>query len=335
MFRKIWVLVGMLLAIFVVGTLGYAVIEEDWSLFDAFYMTVISLTTVGYGETRPLTVQGRVFTVFLLLGGVGTLAYGISTTTAFLVGGQFTQLMRERSLEAKIQRLSGHIVVCGLGETGRHVAEEFRNTDHAFVAVETDRERIEARLQDDPRLLYIEGDATNEGCLERATIQQASGLVTCLPDDKANIFVVLAARELCPEIRIISRVIHRDAESKLRKVGADGTVSANFMGGMRMASGMVRPAVVSFLDTMLRDSRGTYRVEETAIREGSFLCGKTLRAGEIPQKTGLLVLAVQKSGDPNYLYNPEADCLLEAEELVVVMGRLNQIQDLRELAGPA
>ncbi len=147
MFRKIWVLVGMLLAVFVVGTLGYAVIEEDWSLFDAFYMTVISLTTVGYGETRPLTVQGRVFTVFLLLGGVGTLAYGISTTTAFLVGGQFTQLMRERSLEAKIQRLSGHIVVCGLGETGRHVAEEFRNTDHAFVAVETDRERIEARLQ--------------------------------------------------------------------------------------------------------------------------------------------------------------------------------------------
>ncbi len=188
MFRKIWVLVGMLLAIFVVGTLGYAVIEEDWSLFDAFYMTVISLTTVGYGETRPLTVQGRVFTVFLLLGGVGTLAYGISTTTAFLVGGQFTQLMRERSLEAKIQKLSGHIVVCGLGETGRHVAEEFRHTDHAFVAVETDRERIEARLQDDPGLLYIEGDATNEGCLERANIQKVAGLVTCLPDDKANIF---------------------------------------------------------------------------------------------------------------------------------------------------
>ena len=123
MFGKIWVLVGMLLAIFLVGTLGYTVIEKDWTLFDAFYMTTISLTTVGYGEIRPLTLQGRVFTVFLLLGGVGTLAYGISTTTAFLVGGQFTQLMRKRSLEAKIQQLSGHIVVCGLGETGGNVVD--------------------------------------------------------------------------------------------------------------------------------------------------------------------------------------------------------------------
>ncbi len=333
MARRVLILVFMLLGIFLGGTLGYSLIEENWSLFDAFYMTLISLTTVGYGEVRPLTTQGRVFTVFLLLGGVGTLAYGVSTTTAFLVGGQFTQMMRKRSLETKIQHLSDHLVLCGLGETGRHVADEFIKTNKPFVAIERDPEQIALRIEDFPGLLYVEGDATHEGCLEHANIEKASGLITCLPDDKANIFVVLSAREMNPSLRIISRVIHQDAESKLRKVGADATVSSNFIGGMRMASEIIRPEVVSFLDNMLRETRGVLRVEEAIIEEDSPLCGKTLREAEIHQRTGLLVLAAKKASTGNYQYNPEADCLLESADVLVVMGWVEQIEKLRVLAG--
>ena len=332
MVRKILVLTSTLVALFLGGTVGFKYIEEDWTYFDSFYMTVISLTTVGYGEVRPLSHAGRVFTVFLLLGGVGTLAYGISTTTAFLVGGQFAQVMRKRAMESRIRQLSAHIVLCGLGETGRHVAEEFVRTHRTFVAVEKDPERIATRLKEFSGLLYVEGDATSEGCLESANIHNVFGLVTCLPDDKDNIFVVLTAREFSPNIRIISRVIHPDAEAKLQKVGADATVSSNYIGGMRMASELLRPTVVSFLDTMLRDSSETYRVEEATITAGSPLMGKSLREASIPRKTGLLVLAVQKNGDRRYTYNPEADSRLEAGDIIVVMGKMDQIDQVREMA---
>ncbi len=332
MSRRFLILAGILAVSFAVGTVGYWLIEEDWTLFDSFYMTVISLTTVGYGEIRSLSSAGRVFTVFLLLAGVGTVFYGISTVTAFMVGGQFTHLVRKRSLETKINRLSGHIVLCGLGDTGRHVANEFIKTKRPFVAIERDPNQIAARLEDFPELLYVEGEATYEGCLEHANIEKASSLITTLPDDKDNIFVVLTAREMNPSLRIISRVIHADAESKLRKVGANVTVSANYIGGMRMASEVLRPDVVSFLDTMLLDPRGVFRVEEAIIGETSPLRNKTLREAGIPQKTGLLVLAAKKSTNGRYDYNPEANYFLEANDILVVMGWVEQIEKLRGLA---
>ncbi|MFQ5693372.1 MAG: potassium channel family protein, partial [Nitrospinota bacterium] len=178
-------------------------------------------------------------------------------------------------------------------------------------------------------------DATEEGVLEKANVRKAAGLVTCLPDDKDNIFVVLASREMNPSLRIVARAIHHDAESKLRKVGADSTVSANLIGGMRMASEMIRPHVVSFLDTMLRDSRDVFRFEEAAIGEDSPLVGKTLREAAIPQKTGLVVVAVRTCTDGEYLYNPEADYVIQADDLLVVVGSKEQTRKLLHLAGHA
>lgn len=316
----------MFLVIAVVGTLGYYLLE-GWRPLDALYMTIISMTTVGYSEIGELTDAGRVFTMCLLVGSVGTAGYAVSTIASFVVEGEFQRILRGRKMDKRIARLKNHIILCGGGRTGRHIAEEFHKTNTPFVVIEQNPEVIHQILSLGD-ILHLQEDATQDEALLLAGVERASGLVTVLGEDKDNVFVVLSARALNPRLRIVARLIEEENAEKLEKAGADEVVSPNAIGGLRMASVMIRPTVVSFLDEMLRVTEKTLRVEEVHVESSSPLAGQTLRDADIRGRTGLLVVAL-KSQDGGYRFNPEPHTVIESGDVLIVIGTPAQLVALR------
>ena len=302
----------MLFGILLAGAFGYHFIE-GWSFFDAFYMTVITLATVGYGETHSLSTTGRTFTMFLILGGIGIITYGVTTVTAILVEGEMNGYLRRRRMHRAIEKLSGHYIVCGGGKNGRYVVEELRRTKRDVVVVERDRSRVQEFLEHGA--LALEGDATTDDVLQKAGIALASGLVATLPEDRDNMFVVITARGLNPTIRIVAKIDDVTVKDKFIRSGANSAVSASFIGGLRMASELIRPETVSFLDTMLRDS-ANFRVEDVPI--GPSYVGKTIKECESLTSAGVLVVAVKHEG--SYSFNPSPSTKLRKGDTLIVIG---------------
>lgn len=330
----------LLVGICVMGTVGYAILAgPEYSWFDAVYMTTITLTTVGYGETIDLSdnVPGRAFTVVLLLSGVGSFVYFFSNLTAFFVEGHLDRIFRERRMTRAIDRLSGHFIVCGGGHTGEHVIRELIETKRDFVLVERDEARV-LELQDhlDAEFPAVTGDATDDDVLRAAGIDRADGLVTCISNDKDNMLVTFSARCLQSDLRIVSRCTDVSLETKIRKAGANSVVSPNTIGGLRLVSELVRPTVVSFLDAMLHADEGTLRVEEVAIESGSALDGIAL--SDLPS-LGLgriLVVAVHvgttNETDAGWVYNPSGSTLLGGGQQVIAIADIDQRARLEALA---
>lgn len=329
--KRIIVIGLLLLVIITAGTSGYLLM--GWNAVDAVYMTIISLTTVGFGEIRPLSGGGRVFTIFIILGGLGVLAYGATNVTAFLVEGELTGILARRRMEKAISQLKDHFVVCGLGKTGRHVIDELIKTECEFVAVEKDPDKIE-EAKSLGSILFVCGDATKNETLLEANIENAKGLLTTLPTDTENLFVVLTAREMNPALRIVSRVVGDDAEHKLYKVGANAVVSTDFIGGLRMASELIRPSVVSFLDLMLRDPRRSLRVSETEVPHKSRMSGLTIQEADFREKAGVLALAVRRKGQKEFIYAPSAHEKIQEGDTLILLGDVNQLKLLDELLKP-
>src|SRR5687767_9091671 len=255
----------------VLGTLGYIVIE-GWRPLDSLWMAAISLTTAGFGEVHPLSPTGRIYTIVLMLAGMGVLAYGISVVTGFVVEGELRDFLRRRTMRKQIAKMRGHTIVCGAGRTGLHVVAELRKVREKYVVIEGHHD-----VADDLRregCAVIEGDATHEEVLKEAGIDTAARMVVSLTDDKDNLFVVMTAHGINPKMRIVARYVNDRSAEKLKKAGASAVVSPNAIGGLRMASEALRPAVVSFLDVMLRSSKATLRIEEAHVHEGSKLAGK-------------------------------------------------------------
>jgi voltage-gated potassium channel len=329
--KRLLRVIGALAMVFLVGVVGYSLIE-GWSLFDSLYMTVITIASVGYGETHPLTFQGRAFTIVLILCGSATLIYGLSILTAFVVEGDLTDIIRRRAMLKKIAGLQGHFIVCGMSATGRYVIDELKKTGRSFVVIDRDPERI--RALGEAGVLTIEGDATNDAVLQTAGIARAGGLLTTLHADADNLFVVVTARGLNPSLRIIAKAIGEESERKLRQVGADSVVMPNFIGGLRMASEMIRPSVVSFLDVMLRSQDAAVRVEEIPIPGGSPLAGRSLASAGLLEVEGVTVVAIT---DPHgaYTFNPSRERLLAPGDVVIVMGIVANILPLKARAAAA
>ncbi len=322
----------VLTAILSAGVVGYMTIA-GWSFFDALYMTVISLTTVGYGEVHVLSANGRIFTIALLIGGMGVLAYGIGIFTAFLVEGHLMDFLRGRKMQSRIANLKDHFILCGYQGEGRYVLEELIKTKTPHVVVSKDASGLEAAFPDD-NVLYVEGDPTKEHVLGLANIERARGLISALASDSENLLVVLSARELSPSLRIISCVYDRENDHKFRRVGANGTVMASYIGGLRMASEAIRPAVVSFLDSMLRDTGRTLRIEEITVPgEGTDWAGKSLREIDFPKQTGLLIVAVKSLKSVKYIYNPGASYRVEADDVLIVIGETEQMFKMKKMLG--
>lgn len=327
--QKRMLFIGMLFAVvFSAGTTAFMLVE-GWSFMDALYMTTITLSTVGFQEVHPLTSGGRLVAIALILGGTGSLAYGLSMVTAFIVEGELKDVLGKRRMEKALARLSQHVIVCGAGETGKHVVDELRATQTPCVVIE----RFPAQCKHLDRfwdIPIIEGDATEGDILNRARIGEARGLVTTLPSDKDNLFVILTARELSPSLRIVSRAIEDDSDQKLRKAGADSVVSANRIGGLRMVSEMIRPNVVSFLDSMLRDPTRALRFEEAEVTAGCPLIGKTLADLDLHNRVGLVIIAIRRGPKGEYMYNPKASSRVVAGDALIVCGEPPQIEALRE-----
>ena len=329
----------LLVATYLGSGLGYYVIglgnpDGPWSLFDCYYMSTITLTTTGFGETLsgmdayPLA---RAYTMILLIFGTSFLVYAASAGTAFIVEGELGHILERRRMEKEIRALNGHYIVCGAGSTGLNVVRELIDTDQPFVAVENDPARIE-RLREVGSRLVIQGDATSDEVLLSAGIRTARGLATCLADDRDNLFVTVTARELNPRLRIIAKNVDRSARDKLIRAGASSAVSPSLIGGLRLASELIRPAVVTFLDSMLRDKSANVRFAEVMVEVGSQLAGKTLAEANVQERVGIPVLALRSSGDTNFHFNPGPGERLEAGVVVVVMGPLAQVQALERLA---
>jgi voltage-gated potassium channel len=328
--RQLVVAGALLLVVAAFGASGYHVIGDGrWGWGDCFYMTIITLSTVGFGETLPglgVTPFARAWTLGLILFGSGTLVFFVSTLTAFIVEGDIQGVLRRRRMQRQIDALRGHIIVVGVGATGIHVVGELIGSEVPFVVIDTSAERLEQMAEHyGGRMLYVHGDATVDHVLEQAGIKRAKGLAATLPEDKDNVFVSITARALNPTLRIAAKMTEDSAETKLRRAGADSIVSPSLIGGLRLASELVRPSVVQFLDRMRSQD---LRVEEVPIPEGSTLVGTPLRDTNVRHQSSVLVLAVHEP-DGSYSYNPGPDFVLELGQTLVVLCRSEDLDPLR------
>ena len=323
--RRALQLSSLLVIILLAGVLGYHYLE-GWSLFDSLFMTVITLATVGYGETHPLTHGGRIFTIFLILGGMSIIFYALTEITTFVVEGEMTGILRRRRMNREIKKLKNHYILCGAGKSGEHVLHELRKTRRNCVVIERDPDKIRKLLHEG--VPVIEGDATEDLILTSAGIDRAAGLVSALPNDKDNLFVVITARGLNPSLRIVAKVEEISSRDKFLRSGADTAVSANFIGGMRMASELVRPATVTFLDSMLRGN-STLRVEEVTIGASSKQIGTTLAKCDPIHSSGVVLLSIRQAGAEDFTFNPPLDTRLHSGDTIIIVGDQRQVEKLR------
>jgi len=312
--------IGLLL---VFGTLGYVVIE-GWDPFDALYMTVTTLATVGYGEVHVLSTQGRVFTLGLIIFGVGGVLYVLTAMMQFVFEGHLGRNLERRRMERRIERLRDHFILCGFGRVGRQVARDFHEASVPFVLIDVNQPSLDSASEEG--ILCVRGDATDDDTLRRAGIERARGLVTCVNSDADNIFVTLSARALRADLLIVARGNNDDAAPKLRRAGADRVVSPYSIGGRQMAMLAVRPAAVEFVDRVLGRADIDLLLEDFTLRAGSLLVGKTVRQIGQEVAPGVLILAVRR--DAHLMTQPPAETDLRLGDELVAFGTSAQLQQL-------
>jgi voltage-gated potassium channel len=310
---------GMALAgVLIIGTIGYWFIgQRQYSLVDCFYMTFITIATIGYGEIIDMANNpvGRIFTVFVATSGIGVATYILTNLTAFMVEGEMTETFRRKKMEKTIKTLRRHYIVCGIQGVGFHVLNELSETKRPHVIVDVDRERIDKALETFHEELFIQGDATDSDTLLASGIKEAAGLFAVTGDDNMNLVISLTAKQLNPQIKVVARCRDLKNVEKMKKAGADAVVSPTFIGGLRMASEMVRSTAVSFLDTMLRDKEKNLRVEEMTVSES--FAGKPISALNLRDYPNVLLLAVKTEGD--WIYNPSADYMMKLWDTLIFM----------------
>ncbi|MBN2804223.1 MAG: potassium channel protein [Deltaproteobacteria bacterium] len=316
-----------------VGTIGFYLFSPDQtSLFDCFYMTIITLSTVGYSEIVPLNVSGRLFASFLILFGMGALIYFASTIIAIWVELDISQFRRRKKMQDEINNLSSHVIVCGCGTTGSRVVEELMDTRTPFVILDINPDNIlevkNAFAYKKQPFLSIIGDATDDRILSQAGIEKASGLVAALRSDKDNLYLIFSSKQVNQNLRIVARATEKDAVKKMEKAGANKVVAPNILGGLRIASEMIRPEVTEFLDLMLRDKAQNHRIDQINLPAGSSLAGKKLADSKIRKATDILVIAVHDK-DGKFIYNPHPDYILEEKTTLIVLGAMDSIVRLR------
>jgi voltage-gated potassium channel len=319
--RLLYILIA-LLAVIAAGTIGYKLIGGDeWSFMDALYMTVITLSTVGFKEVHELSDPGKVFTIFLVIGGVGVMFYSLGTVFQYLIEGQLTDIFEGRRMKESIAKLRDHIIVCGYGQVGKEVALTFKGEGVPFLVVDQNLEAI-ARAQKDGHP-FVQGNATRDDILQEAGIQRARGLVAAVGSDADNIFITLSARGLRSDLLIIARAFAEESESKLKRAGADRVILPLQLGGRRLALVALHPLVIDFVETTIHSRERDFVLEDMSIASGSPLAGITTKQGQ-EISGGAAILAVKKKGGV-LLANPPQETLLEVGDEVVVMGTRQQL----------
>lgn len=313
--------------IFAGGTVGYMILE-DMNLVDAFYMTAITLTTVGFGEVTPLSPEGRLYTTLLIFVGVGIIAVSFGLIGEYLLTASLAGELRKRQAKRMIDKLQDHIIICGYGRVGQSAALTLRDSNRGMVVLERDPDVL--KLAREHGFLVLEGDASRDEALREAGIERAWGLIICTGEDSLNLFIVLSARALNPDLYIVTRSIEAENERKMRRAGADRVVSPYQIGGKHMANIMIRPHVTDFFDVVTLDNGMEIWVEELIIEASSSLVGQTVGEADIRRRTGVTLVAVYRHA-ANSTLMPHAGTQLEAGDELIVLGTREQLTALEEL----
>jgi voltage-gated potassium channel len=321
-----------MLAVFLVGlgTAGYMAIE-DWTVLDALYMTVITLSTIGYGEVNPVSATGRIFTLVLIVMGVGFFLYVIGNVVQFLVEGRIRLILGRHKLDKQIGQLNNHYIVCGYGRMGRAFSRYLIQKGLKFVVVEKNEDRIPVMNTD--HVLYVAGEATIEENLRKAGITRASNLIATLGSDADNVFLVLLAKGLNPDIYVVARASQNASKKPLDTAGADVVVSPFDIGARRMAHAILRPNVIRFLEYAFADESTDIHIEEIPVSESSKLVGVRLMESGIRQEYNLLILSIIKA-DGEMVFNPLADTRIKSEQKVIACGKSEDLAKLEKALNP-
>ena len=320
----------MALCIVIFGTAGYMLLE-DWKLFDALYMTVITVSTVGFSEVHQISQAGRLFTILLVFFGVGFTLYIAAAVVQFMVEGRIRIILGRRRLEKKISRMKNHYIVCGYGRIGRVVCRNLKRKPFDLVVIEKNPELIP--VMDADGVLYISGDAADEENLIRAGIKRAKGLVSVLASDVDNVFLVLTARQLDPDLLIIARGSQEESKSKLLAAGANTVESPYDIGAASMAHRIIRPTVTSFLDLAFAHKRKDIQMEEIPVSASSDLVNVILKDTGIRQKYNLIIIAIKKPGK-SMLFNPSFEAMIEMGDTIIAVGEEANLQELEKILNP-
>lgn len=327
------ILIGITILIFVIafGTSGYMLIEK-WDFLDALYMTVITLTTVGYGEVRPLSGSGRVFTICLLIMGVGFVFYMFGTITQIMVEGQFRKLLGRRKLEKQLAALKDHYIICGYGRIGQIISREIAKKPLPLVIIENSPDLI--KTIEEQGHLFIEGDATREDTLLKANIQKAKGLVATVSSDADNVYIILTARGLNPGLYIMARVVDEKAERNLLQAGATRVISPYHIGARKMAQVILRPAVTDFIEVAVHRGGMELQIEEIPVRAPSRVTEVPLKESGIRQELGLIIIGIQRASGEMF-YNPPPDARIQVGDTLIAMGSPESLSKLEKMVGVA
>ncbi len=316
--------------VFVTGTLWYSLVEK-WQWLDAVYMTVITLTTVGYGETQRLGDRGRIFTIALILAGVITIGYIVNRFTEALIEGYFIEGRRLRQQRKLVESLVDHFILCGFGRIGRQIAAEFAIEGTAFVTIDADGEQV--RIAQQEGYNAVQADATLDETLLKMGIEKAACLVAALPSDAENLYIILSAKSLNPNIRAIARASNEEAVQKLKRAGADKVISPYITGAKRMAAAALRPQVMDFMDGIVASDRSFYMEEYLISAQSCPVAGFSLREARLRSQSGALVLAVRRE-DGELIVGPTGETILMGQDMLICMGTADQLRVLNRILDP-
>jgi len=329
--RKLVFALFLLGLVFFVGTLGYTLIE-GWSYLDSFYMTLITLTTIGFREVNPLSPDGIRFTIVLIVVGVGVFAYTVRAFAIMLLEGQFIIFGRIKRMEQRIKKLKNHYIICGYGKNGRQLAEEFHLRNLPFVVI--DKKLISELAPPLPEhVLYIEGNATSEEVLNKARIDKAKGLITVLSSDADNVFTTMSARGLNKDIIIFAEALDPGAEKKFMQAGATKVIFPYKIASKKVVTCILKPNVVDFIDIAMEGADLSLEIEEIFVKKGSDLEGADLKTSRIREKFNVIVVAMKREDD-TIIFNPGPHTKIDAGDTLIAMGDKNKLNELGEIASP-
>jgi len=320
-------IIGFFIAILFAGTTGFVVLE-DMEVWDGIYLTALTITTVGYGDIVPTHVPGKIFTIVLVFTGVGLVLYSFTKFAETIVEGGLQNILEKRKMKRKVAELRNHYIVCGYGRMGKIICRELREKNIKFVVVEKKPDALEEKGD----MLIIEGDATRDEILREVGIERAKGLISVLPTDAENLFVVLSARELNPRLFIVARAGEEGSEQKLMRAGADRVVSPYHIGGLRIAHTVLKPAVVDFIEFATKSGNIDLQMEEITIQEDSKLAGLTLDECGIGRELGIIIVAIKRpTGDMRF--NPTFRTNIKAGDTLIALGEISKLKTLEDMAG--
>jgi len=326
--RQIIIPIIVIIGVISFGTIGYAVIE-GWNFFDSLYMTITTLTTVGYGEVHSLSNAGRAFTIVLILFGVGAMLYALGVAARVIFEGEIREILGRKKLNKKIENIENHYIICGYGRMGKIICREMMQNNASFVVIEKTPGILNSIDKD---ILVIEGDATQDSVLKIAGVERASALISVLSSDAENLYVVLSARGLNPKLKIVARASEEGVEDKLVRAGADNVISPYHIGGVRIAHTVLKPAVVDFIEFATRSRNIELQIEEIKVKKSSHIVGRELDECGIRKDLGIIIVAIKRAaGDMEF--NPTSRSVIKDGDTLIAMGETKQLEALERLVG--